>query len=74
MAAYRAAIAAEPGQTAQLALGAALARTGQRQEATATVAAAVVATPARVDPWTIYGRGDARLWPEISERLRKELQ
>jgi tetratricopeptide (TPR) repeat protein len=74
VAAYRAAIAAEPGQTAQLALGAALARTGQRQEATATVAAAVVATPARVDPWTIYGRGDARLWPEISERLRKELQ
>nr|ADC36009.1 hypothetical protein [uncultured bacterium 259] len=73
IAAYHGAIAAEPGQTAQLALAAALARTGQ-QDAAADAAAASMRGVTVIDPWIIYGRGDARFWPEISARLRQEIR
>jgi tetratricopeptide (TPR) repeat protein len=70
---YRAAIAAAPGQTARLALASALARSGRPQDGVRMAAEAVGGTSSRVDPWVAYGRGDARMWPEILQRLRREL-
>jgi hypothetical protein len=71
--AYRAALAAEPGQTAQLALASALARTGRPQDAIRVAAGATTSSWDRVDPWVAYGRGDARMWLTIVAQLRREL-
>ena len=70
---YRAAVAAEGGQTARLALASALARGGRPEDGIRLAAEAVNGTTNRADPWIAYGRGDARMWPEILQRLRREL-
>jgi len=70
---YRAAIVAQPGQTARLALASALARNGHPQDGVRLVADATSAPSNPVDPWVAYGRGDARLWPAILQQLRRDL-
>ena len=72
--ALRAAVAAVPGaQSAALALGAALLRTGAREEASA-IAWASTAVPAVADPWIGYGQADLRFWPQIRDRLREAVR
>jgi hypothetical protein len=72
LAAYRAALSAAPGQTAELAAAAVLLRSGDPGSASSTVDAAVHANEP-IDPWLVYGRGDARFWPQIAEQLWMEL-
>lgn len=72
--AYRAALAAQPGQTAQIALAAALARNGQRSDGIRLAGSALDGASMQKDPWIAYGSSDARLWPEIAARLRKAIQ
>lgn len=72
--AFRASVAAVPGaQSAMLALGTALFRTGAREEAS-QVAWAATAVPTVADPWIGYGQADLRFWPEIRERLREAVR
>jgi len=71
--AYRAAIAAEPAQTARLALAAALARSGRTPDGVRLAADATAAPSDGVDPWIAYGRGDARMWPAILQQLRRDV-
>lgn len=71
--AYRAALAAAPGQTAQIGLASSLLKAGARHEASETMAAALREQGA-IDPWVLYGRGDARLWAGIVQTLHHELR
>jgi Tfp pilus assembly protein PilF len=74
LAAYRAAIAATPGQTAELALAAALFRQGHTADAATIAEASAQASFDRVDPWDFYGKGEARHWAAIADELRRDLQ
>jgi tetratricopeptide (TPR) repeat protein len=74
IAAYRRAVTAVPGQTAQLALASALARSGRQAEALEIVQAAVRPGPETPDPWARYGQGDMRLWPRIAGALEAALR
>jgi tetratricopeptide repeat protein len=74
IAAYRAAIAATPGQTAELALAAALFKRGQAADAVKAAEGSARRSFNRPDPWMLYGKGDARHWAAISEELRRELR
>jgi len=74
IAAYRAAVAIIPGQTAQLALAAALARSGDQASARSVAQDAILAAPATKDPWIGYGTADGRFWPEIVTLLRQQVQ
>ena len=72
--AFRASVAAVPGaQSAMLALGAALVRSGAREEAS-QLAWAATAVPTVADPWLGYGQADLRFWPEIRDRLREAVR
>jgi tetratricopeptide (TPR) repeat protein len=74
IAAYRRALGAAPGaQTAELALAAALARSGSTGEAVEVMRAAVTGDAA-VDPWLLYGQADLRFWPAIMLALREQLR
>ena len=72
--AYRKAIAILPGQTAQFALAATLAKTGDHAGALAQAEAAIRSTSASTDPWFAYGRGDGRMWSDIARQLREEIR
>jgi Flp pilus assembly protein TadD len=74
IAAYRRAVTAVPGQTAQLALASALARSGRQAEALEMVQTAVRSGPAPPDPWARYGQGDMRMWPGIAGALEAALR
>jgi hypothetical protein len=67
-------VTAVPGQTAQLALASALARSGRQAEALEMVQAAVRPGPATPDPWVRYGQGDMRMWPRIAGALEAALR
>jgi tetratricopeptide (TPR) repeat protein len=71
---YRAAVAAQPGaQTAELALAAALARSGRRGEAAELADRALARTDASFDPWLAYGQGDFRHWARLIADVRKAI-
>ena len=71
---YRAAVAVQPGaQTAELALAAALARSGRRAEAAELADRALMRTDAPFDPWLGYGQGDFRHWARLIAGVRKAI-
>ena len=71
---YRAAVAVQPGaQTAELALAAALARSGRRAEAADLADRALARTDAPFDPWLGYGQGDFRHWARLIAGVRKAI-
>jgi tetratricopeptide (TPR) repeat protein len=74
IASYRAAVAIQPTQTAEVALATALGRTGRRVEA-AELAELVLRRPAPAfDPWLEYGQGDFRFWSRMISNLRAAIQ
>lgn len=74
VASYRAALAVLPhGQSATLHLAARLFASGRREEAE-TLVEGMLAAPAAVDPWRIFGYGDLRRFPLLLERLREAIR
>jgi tetratricopeptide (TPR) repeat protein len=72
--AYRRALAARPrAQSASLALGSLLFRSGQREEAQRVVGEMFADDPPKPDPWREYVHADDRFWPELIGRLRREI-
>jgi tetratricopeptide (TPR) repeat protein len=74
-AAYQQAVSIQPGaQTAELALAAALARSGRRAEAATVADRALERRDAVPDPWLSYGQSDFRHWSTLIARLRSAIQ
>lgn len=73
--AYRQAVEAMPsGQTAGLALAAALAKTGARADAARAAADSLASGTPAEDPWIGYGQGEVRQWKPIIASLREALR
>jgi tetratricopeptide (TPR) repeat protein len=73
--AYRQAVEAMPsGQTAGLALAAALAKTGARADAARAAADSLASLDPAEDPWIGYGQGEVRQWAQIIGSLREALR
>src|SRR6185295_13859901 len=63
--AYRAALAAVPhAESASIALGSLLFRTGRRSEGSAIIETMLSANPRPRDPWRTYADADDRFWPD----------
>ncbi|MEZ5315911.1 MAG: hypothetical protein R2752_00770 [Vicinamibacterales bacterium] len=72
--AYRGALDAIPGaQSASFALAALLAQQGHRIDAAVVVDRALTPGTPVPDPWRAYGLADARFWPELIDRLHREI-
>jgi hypothetical protein len=73
--ALRAALAAVPrAESASIALGSLLFRTGRRAEGSLVIESMLTAAPKPRDPWRTYADADDRFWPELLARLRKEIR